>query len=60
MNTQVHPQVFPALPDIRGHAIDSSRWPDVASVPRSRVKAAIAAKLMKRVARQLPMHVVYP
>ncbi len=40
--------------------VDPQRWPDVASVPRSRIRAAVAARLMNRVARRLPINVTYP
>jgi cyclopropane-fatty-acyl-phospholipid synthase len=36
------------------------RWPDVATVPSKRVNAAIAARLVRRVAHRLPLRIEMP
>ena len=41
-------------------AIDSDRWPDVARVPRGRVSAVIADRLIRRAAARLPLRLAYP
>ena len=38
----------------------TDRWPDVAGVPRTRVNAAIAAALVRRVAARLPVRIELP
>lgn len=38
--------------------IDPERWPDVATVPHSPVRAAAAQRIFQRAARRLPLHVV--
>jgi cyclopropane-fatty-acyl-phospholipid synthase len=43
---------------IAGDGIDAHRWPDVASVPRSSVRAVIAMQLFRRAAARLPLRVV--
>ncbi|WP_375487017.1 class I SAM-dependent methyltransferase [uncultured Jatrophihabitans sp.] len=42
------------------HGIDALRWPDVATVPNSPVRAAIAKRLFRHAAGRLPMRVVEP
>ncbi|MEH1129682.1 cyclopropane-fatty-acyl-phospholipid synthase family protein [Micromonospora sp. CPCC 206061] len=37
---------------------DPQRWPDVAAVPRAPLRAAAAARLVRRVAERVPIHVV--
>ncbi len=39
---------------------DPARWPDVALIPRSRIRAAIARKLFARIAARMPIRVVLP
>ncbi|GAA2153169.1 class I SAM-dependent methyltransferase [Kitasatospora kazusensis] len=41
-------------------SVDPVRWPDVARVPGGTVRAAIAARLVRRVARRLGLHVELP
>jgi cyclopropane-fatty-acyl-phospholipid synthase len=41
-------------------AVLADRWPDVAGVPRTRVNAAIAAALVRRVASRLPVRIELP
>jgi cyclopropane-fatty-acyl-phospholipid synthase len=40
--------------------IDSGRWPDVATVPRGAVRAAVARALFTRTADRLPLRVAIP
>ncbi|WP_035697538.1 SAM-dependent methyltransferase [Glycomyces tenuis] len=40
--------------------IDARRWPDVARVPRSPLRAAAASALLRRAANRLPLHVETP
>jgi len=40
--------------------IDATRWPDVAVVPHSPVRAAIARRLFHRVVARIPLRVVEP
>jgi cyclopropane-fatty-acyl-phospholipid synthase len=47
-----------AAPAPRG--IDSKLWPDVAAVPHSPVRAAIAQRIFRSAARRLPLRVVEP
>jgi cyclopropane-fatty-acyl-phospholipid synthase len=42
----------------RDPAIDPRRWPDVAAVPRGRVRAALARRLLAMAAGRLPIRVV--
>ncbi|MCW6011197.1 cyclopropane-fatty-acyl-phospholipid synthase family protein [Micromonospora sp. CPCC 205371] len=37
---------------------DPLRWPDVAAVPRSPLRAAVAARLLRRVAKRVPLRLV--
>jgi cyclopropane-fatty-acyl-phospholipid synthase len=41
-------------------ATETDRWPDVFRVPRTRVNAAIAAALVRRVAARLPVRIALP
>lgn len=41
-------------------AIDSKRWPAVATVPSSPIAAPIAERLLRRAAARLPLRLVYP
>ncbi|MGE2817058.1 class I SAM-dependent methyltransferase [Mycobacterium heidelbergense] len=41
-------------------AIDSKRWPAVATVPSGAIAAAIADRLLRRAAARLPLRLVYP
>jgi cyclopropane-fatty-acyl-phospholipid synthase len=41
-------------------AIDPGRWPDVAAVPDSRIRAAVAEVLFARMAARLPLRVTMP
>jgi cyclopropane-fatty-acyl-phospholipid synthase len=38
--------------------VDATRWPDVANVPHSPVRAAIARRIFRRAVRRLPLRVV--
>ncbi len=40
--------------------VDGSRWPDVAAMPRSHLKARVARALLDRAAARLPLRVVHP
>jgi cyclopropane-fatty-acyl-phospholipid synthase len=40
--------------------VDPQRWPDIAVVPRSPVRAAIAERLFRHAVRRLPLRVVEP
>ncbi len=40
--------------------IDPLTWPDIATVPGDRFRAAIARRLFRRVVRRLPLHVLLP
>ncbi len=40
--------------------VDPDRWPDIAAVPHSPIRAAIAKRLFRHASRQLPMRVVDP
>lgn len=40
--------------------VDPARWPDITSVPGNRFRAAIATKLTERVARRLPIQLIFP
>lgn len=40
--------------------VDAQRWPDVAAVPRSGVRAAVARQLFRRAAARIPLRVVEP
>jgi cyclopropane-fatty-acyl-phospholipid synthase len=42
------------------NAVNRQVWPDVANVPRSRVRAAVARRLFRHAARRLPIQVVEP
>lgn len=44
----------------RSTAIDASRWPDVANPPRRPMRAAIAARLVKRMLAGVPVTVLGP
>ncbi|GAC1399370.1 MAG: class I SAM-dependent methyltransferase [Mycobacterium sp.] len=39
---------------------DSERWPDIARLPRGRLSAAIADRLIRRAAARLPVRLTYP
>ncbi len=41
-------------------AVDAVRWPDIATVPRSPVRAAIAKRIFHRAVRRVPLRVVEP
>ncbi|SHF51601.1 cyclopropane-fatty-acyl-phospholipid synthase [Jatrophihabitans endophyticus] len=41
-------------------SIDPARWPDIATVPRSPIRAAIARRLFRRAVARLPLRVVDP
>jgi cyclopropane-fatty-acyl-phospholipid synthase len=40
--------------------IDPARWPDIAAVPRTDLRAAIARALFARACSQLPLQVIHP
>jgi cyclopropane-fatty-acyl-phospholipid synthase len=46
--------------DMHPMGVLADRWPDVAWVPRTRVNAAIAAALVRRVASRLPVRIELP
>jgi cyclopropane-fatty-acyl-phospholipid synthase len=46
--------------DTSAARIDPQRWPDVAVVPRSPARAAIAKRLFRHAVRRLPLRVVEP
>jgi len=39
---------------------DAARWPDLARVPQTRARAAIAGALLRRVAARLPLRIDLP
>src|SRR5262245_7671523 len=41
-------------------APDATRWPDLARIPHTRARAAIAGALMRRVASRLPLRIELP
>jgi cyclopropane-fatty-acyl-phospholipid synthase len=41
-------------------ALDTARWPDLARVPRTRARAAIAGALMRHIAARLPLRIELP
>ncbi len=49
-----------AKPGTTVAGIDALRWPDIAHVPHSPVRAAIARRLFRHAAARLPMRVVEP
>jgi cyclopropane-fatty-acyl-phospholipid synthase len=40
--------------------VDADRWPDIAAVPRSPLRAAIAKRLFRHAVRRIPLRVVEP
>ncbi|GJF33289.1 tuberculostearic acid methyltransferase UfaA1 [Kitasatospora sp. NE20-6] len=57
--TTVPPQ--PAAPaETATHAVDPDRWPDVARVPRGPLRAAVAERLLRRVALRRGLRVEMP
>jgi cyclopropane-fatty-acyl-phospholipid synthase len=40
--------------------VDPARWPDVAAIPRSAIKAAVARRLSRTIAARLPLRVTLP
>ena len=55
MNLYVPPGTQPAVP------VDPGRWPDVAAVPRtSRLRAAVAGRIVRRALDRLPLRVCLP
>ncbi len=45
---------------LTGAPVDAARWPDIATVPRNPLRAAIARRLFRHAAARLPMRVVEP
>ncbi|MER7582598.1 class I SAM-dependent methyltransferase [Kitasatospora sp. NPDC097691] len=54
MTTTVPPAAPPALP------VDPARWPDVARVPNAPLRAAVAARLLRRVASRRGLRIELP
>lgn len=59
MTATQHRGTAGALPTVATR-VDPQRWPDIAVVPHSPVRAAIAKRLFRHAAKQLPMRVVEP
>jgi cyclopropane-fatty-acyl-phospholipid synthase len=54
------PAVTIEIAETGSTTIDSDRWPDVARVPRGRLSAVIADRLIRGAAARLPVRLAYP